>query len=437
MSPEVLDVTPEIEVGTPPVEDPTPDSGIETGVEGEEQNPPDGLGAPGAEPPIATDSPAIVDGKLSPSAKAELQTLAKTSPKLAKSIRAALFESDAMRKELPRGLKEVTELREQLNQFGGPEAIAKTREELSYFSDLDQQFTTGDPRFIQAMIDTPEGQQGFLKLAPAMLDKFRELSPEMHESYVAKQQYQGMLDSDLKFSIVRMRDAIDRMPDSPEKAAALEQWGPLASYYNGILEKANRKVEAPKPAVVQNQGADERAQLENDRAQFTRTQWSSEATSAAKSLIDAELSRIASTRKLTDTQKAAVLELGVGRLKKALAAMPNFNTTAQRHLASKDKAGFLRHVTSAYKQQIPVVLRAAADAIVAQKATPKIAATSGTPAAKPSAIPGSTAKPAEGFSWVNAMPVKTTIDFGKTNGEMIRNGRAILTGGRRVQWRQS
>ncbi len=437
MAPDGLgtDIAPEIDAtpASEPAEIET-DTAIETdtpeGGEGEEPAPED----PAA--PNATDGPALANGRLSDSVKTMLTELAKTSPKLAKSIKTALFESDAMRRELPGGLKEVAQMREKLEQFGGPEAIAKSHEELQYFNDLDQQFTAGDPRFIQAMIETPEGQQGFMKLAPTMLEKYRELAPEAHDNYIARQQYQGMLDTDLKFSIVRMKDAIDRMPDSPEKAAALEQWNPLASYYNGVLEKANKKVELPKASPTST-APDERSQLEQERQQFTRQQWNIKSSAAAESLINAELSRLAIARKFTDTQKAAVLELGVGRLKKALANVANFNEVSQRHFAAKNLDGFLKHVTGVYRQQIPGVMKAAADAIQSQKAggplKPPVAPPNGVP--RPPA--GGTTPPAAGFTWVPGVPDKTTVDTGRTTQTMIRNGQAILLTGRRVQWRKT
>ena len=436
MSPEVLDIAPEVDAGAPPVSDNTPvDTGIDAGTDTPDTDDEPAPTDPAA--PAVADSPAIVDGHLSASAKTALQDLAKTSPKLAKSIRSALFEADALRREIPGGLKEINQLREQVQQFGGPEAIAKTREEVSYFNELDQQFTKGDPRFVQAMIDTPEGQQGFLKLAPTMLEKFRELSPEMHDNYVARQQYQGMLDSDLKFSIVRMKDAIDRMPDSPEKVAALDQWGPLANYYNGVLEKANHKVEPPKPAAAPDTTNDERAKFENEKTQFVRNQWNTEATGSIKSIIDGEVARVAAARKLTDTQKAALFELSVGRLSKSVKGVAGYNDTALRFFANKDKPGFLKHITGTFQKNAPAIIRAAADAIVAQKSMPKPNGAPVVPPVRPGAAPsGATAKPAQGFTWVNAMPNKTSINFSKTTQSMILQGRAILDNGKHVQWKQ-
>ena len=434
MSPEVLDIAPEVDAGAPPVTDNTPvDTGIDAGTDTPDTDDDPAPTDPAA--PAVADSPAIVDGHLSASAKTALQDLAKTSPKLAKSIRSALFEADALRREIPGGLKEINQLREQVQQFGGPEAIAKTREELNYFNDLDQQFTKGDARFIQAMIDTPEGQQGFLKLAPTMLDKFRELAPEMHDSYVARHQYQGMLDSDLKFSIVRMKDAIDRMPDSPEKAAALGQWGPLATYYNDILEKANRKVEAPKPSAAPDRTNDEHVQFENEKATFMRGQWNTEATASIKNIIDSEVARVAKSRGFTDTQKAALFELSVGRMAKSVKGMAGYNDTAQRYFGNKDKSGFLKHVSSAYQKNAPAIIRASADMIATKKAVPKPNGAPVVPPVRPAIT--ATAKPAQGFTWVNASPNKTTIDFGKTNADMIRAGKAVLAGGRRVQWKNA
>ena len=436
MSPEVLDLAPETtEVDTSATDTDQIDAGGET---------PDGTADSTDEPgpidpaaPDATDGPAISDGKLSKSAKSHLAELGKTAPKLANSIRRSLFEADAIKREVPGGLKEITQLRNQLDQYGGPEAIAKTREELNYFSKLDQQFTTGDPQFVQAMLDTPEGQAGFVKLAPVMLEKFRELSPEAHDVYVAKQQMATPEATEFWLAGTRMGDLLNDIPTDPK---ALEQWAAKAAQqYNGMLkffsstaDRANKKVEAPK-TVTQQQNPDERAQFNQEKEQFVRTQWNSEATSSAKSMIDAEINKLATARKFTDTQKAALFELGVGRLMKALKADPKFESVAQRHFANKDKDSFLRHVTGVYRNQIPNVLRSAADAIQANKAVPKAGPTSVAP--KPGTTPTATAKPDAGYRWVNTQPDKSTIDFSKTNTLMVREHKVILKNGNRVQWK--
>ena len=436
MSPEVLDLAPETtDIDTSATDTDQIDAGGET---------PDGTADSTDEPgpidpatPDATDGPAISEGKLSKSAKAHLAELGKTAPKLANSIRRSLFEADAIKREVPGGLKEITQLREQLDQYGAPEAIAKTREELNYFSKLDQQFTTGDPQFVQAMLDTPEGQQGFLKLAPVMLERFRELSPEAHDVYVAKQQMASPEATEFYLAGVRMTDLLESIPSDPQaleqwRQKAIQQFNGMAKFFTSISDRANKKVEAPK-AAPQQQAPDERAQFNQEKEKFVRDQWNSEATTSAKSMIDAEINKLATARKFTDTQKAALLELGVGRLTKALKADPKFGSVAQRHFANKDKDAFLRHVTGMYRNQIPNVLRSAADAIQANKAAPKAGPVAVVP--KPGAAPAATAKPDAGYRWVNARPDKSTIDFSKTNGLMIREHKAVLTNGNRIQWR--
>ena len=102
MSPEVLDIAPEIDAGAPPVADETPvDAGIDAGADTPDSDDEPGPTDPAA--PAVADSPAIVDGKLSASAKTALQDLAKSSPKLAKSIRSALFEAMPFAARFPVG----------------------------------------------------------------------------------------------------------------------------------------------------------------------------------------------------------------------------------------------------------------------------------------------------------------------------------------------
>ena len=437
-----------------PVDAPVVDAPIDTGISDTPEidtQEPDEIDAP--EPELAAgkaeDGPALANGQLSKPARQALQDLAKTQPQLAKEIKRALFESNGFRNAIPGGLKEVTALREQLEQFGGPEAIAQTKEELQYFNDLDKQFTSGDPRFLEALVENDEGKQGFLKLAPSMIEKFREMAPDVYASHVAKEQFTEMRDSGIDLALQRMYDFVNEPPTTPEGIAGwiakmTAQYNVLAQYYLGKRESAGKKVDLPKFQTAAPASNDREAELTSNslEAEFVKKEWTTEASGTAKSLIDSEIDRLGAARKLTDVQKAAVRELGVGRLKAALAKLPDFNKLASRHFANKDKDGYLRHVTAAYRQQVPLVFKAAADAIQTGKAVAKVAGAP-APAATPGRTPtGNGARPAEGYAWVGAAPKKETIDFAKTTGDMIRQGRAVLVSanpgaaGKRVQWKR-
>jgi hypothetical protein len=128
----------------------------------------------GAEP----DAPAIKDGILNEATKAHLDALKVTDPKLAKALRDALFSNDRYAKAIPGGIKEYQALTKALEPVGGVEGLQQTLQQVDYFNGIDAAFTAADPKFVEALTDTPEGSEAFQRLAPAMIEKFKALNPD-------------------------------------------------------------------------------------------------------------------------------------------------------------------------------------------------------------------------------------------------------------------
>ena len=161
-------------------------------------------------------------GKLSADVKQTLAEIKAKNPALANQLQRALFKSAEVDRVLPGGIRQAQELQKQIAEWGGPEKVKQTREELAYFSDLDSQFTAGDPRFISAMIETPAGQEAFQKLAPAMFDKYLEMNPEGYGAYVSKVFTADMVQEGIPLALERLQDFIG---DNPK---AMEVWKKLA-----------------------------------------------------------------------------------------------------------------------------------------------------------------------------------------------------------------
>ena len=354
--------------------------------------------------------------------KAMLAEVSAKNPRIANQLKQAWFKAEAIDKAVPGGLREVRQLRQQVEALGGPEGVQRTREELEYFNGLDAAFTAGDPKFIQAMTDTPEGQQAFLQLAPSIMDKFLEMNPDGYGAYVSKVFVADMLQEGVPLALERLGDFIG---DNPRAQAI---WKQLQGYVNRINGFAQKPVAAPKKADTPAGTPDREKQLQEREQNITRQEWRRESDIGRMDTFNSEWTRLSAGRKLSDVQTGAVKELYASRLHSAASKLPGFNENLQRYFDSGDKQGYLRYLTSVYKAEIPKALRAAFEAIVPAKPGPK----AGAPAAPKPGAPA--AKPTPGFEFVGARPNPNEIDPIRSQG-LILQGKAVLRSGKKVYWR--
>lgn len=415
---------------TPVPDTPVDDSPVDTvdtpDPDHSEHEPPEpGDGADTRPATNATPQPAIVDGKkLSEQAKATLDEIKAKDPHLAAQIRKALFESDAFRRELPGGLKEVRELRQQVEELGGFDGISQRGQELAYFNELDQKFTSADPGFVAAMTDTPEGQNAFLRLMPSVLAKFSELNSDGHSAYMAQAIVSHMQSANFRLALERLGDFLP-----PDKPQAKELWDALVGYYNGLVTMAGKPVA---PAKAQPAGSDPRAsELDQREQNLTSQEWQNERNAIQQKVFEAEWNQLAKGRKITPEQAETIRELYNARMRRVYQAQ-NHRTAVDRFFANRDKQGYLRHQNSLYRQETPKALRAAFDVILPARPGPKTAPAAGGPRPGASGKPG---QPATGYSWLAKAPDKNSINFRLTTPDMIRAGKAVLSDGKKVQWR--
>jgi hypothetical protein len=384
-----------------------------------------------------TNEPAIIGNRLSPSAWKMISELKKTNPRQAAEIKAALFDSHNFRQIAPGGVKEIQELRTQLEDLGGVQAIKDVKENLAFFEDWDSKFSAGDPQALETLLSEPAGQQGFVNLIPQIIGKYKEIAPDHYDAFVARQQLDGMNAARLDSTITLMDYLLTELQkDKPEMAERfIQQRNAIVSYYNSVSERAGKKVDLPQISKPTAPGSDDREQKIAERERnVIRTEWISAGNSERMKIFNSEWARLVKDRNLSPEKADAVKELYASRLAKAMSALPKFNERAQAFFSANDREGFLRHAVSAWREQIPRVLRASMDAVISGKAVPKATPPANGNGALPDAAPKPGA-PATGFTWVGSMPDKNKINFAKTTPAMIREGKAILDDGKRVQWR--
>ena len=406
------------------------DSGIESPETEQPSEQPESQIAPppdGQQPtvkPLAAGESAITEGKLAPQAKATLATIRATDPVLAKQLERALYQQDTLRREFPGGWKDVQQLRGKLEEWGGEQGIGAARDNSERLQTLDDMYTGADPRFIDELVAKPEGQQGFVKLAPQMFSKFAELHPEGYSNYIAQTFLADMGSKGIPLALEKLSFYLGT-GNATEAKNVLDS---IVGYYQHVQKIANTPV-APKEFAKPNDTREQ--ELAQREQQTTLTEWGIERDRDRMATFEAEWKKATEGRKISDTQAAHIKELYVARLSKAVNAIPQFEDTLKRFLQAGDKQGYLKYLANIHRQQIPRALAAAVDAFVPGKPGPKPVNGNGLKANPRPELNN----PASGATWLPGPPKRPDIDYMRTNAEMISKGRAVLKTGKTVAWK--
>lgn len=414
------------ELDTAPLEDSVPPD-TDTGADDTESPADPGVdleapaGAAGADKSIFA-----APGKLTTEAKATLEEMKATNPALHKHIKEALYGGEAFKKAFPGGIKEAQQFKATLDQYGGAEGIQQVKATADRFTQLDGAYTAADPKFIEELVATPEGQTAFLKLAPAMFAKYAEMNGDAYGAMVSRVFVADMVQERVPLMLERLAFF---MGDNPNPKA-LEVLNELNGYVNRIYQTSQKKAEIPE---AKTPPPDDRSkELDSREANLTRTEWRNEGNADRMKIFGSAWTTQMAGKKVSPEQEGAIKELYASRMQK-LVSSPDFVDKTQRFFSAKDKAGFLKHSSATFKTAIPDALKAAINAVLGPgKVTARPAAAAAQP--QKTAV-GATATKEAGFLWVGQRPAPNDIHH-TTTGAMIMQGKAILADGRRVQWKR-
>lgn len=373
-------------------------------------------------------APVIADAngnlKLSEKARTELDQIKQRDPKLAREMRAALFDRQALMQKVPGGVKEALATIEAYEAEGGSEAAQEVKAELGRWQDLDAKWMGKDPTFVQEM--ATNNPEAFTAHAPAVMNKFAELDPDGFSYQVSRVFAQDMAANNIALTMERMKDHLlgEDGKVKPGMEGMARQWQALASYVdrvNGMAAKPPAaKVDAAKPGA---QGSD----IDQREQALTVREFGSERAriydSASANLLKAELG----TRKPNETQMSAISELYSNRVDKMLRADKKHTDAIDRFVAAKDREGYMKHMRAAYNSpRVKEVMASAVRSVISGKPGP---------APKP-VVKGATTtvKPADatGFARVASKPPSNTIAHWKMTAKMLKEGKYILRDGKQV-----
>lgn len=413
-----LDSTQSVETGTETAEETTTETGEESKEDGSTETDKETEADP------SKDEPAIQGTKLSAAAKATLDNIRKENPKLAAELKSALFEREAIRAEMPGGVKEVKEIKTKLEAVGGFEGITQLQTEVKDWQALDQRFTAGDPAFVEEI--AAASPEAFTKLAPAVFSKFNEVSPDGFSKYIA-----GIFQNDM--ASAGLYNTLDRLSDflPTDNPKAVELWNKITSYLgriDGLAKQQVKQVET-KAAQKQNPSFDEeRQQFEKQKDEFTRNQWVEAVNSPRLQIFNDSWAKATKDLKLTTEQAAAIKERYGIKIANALKSVPDLQKTAEAYYKAGDKEGYVRYMKSVFSNHIPKAIEAAMSGIgVAKKPGPR-PGTAATPRPQLAASNGVTVLP--------TAPKSHDVDWLRTDRTMYSKGQAILKDGKKVQFKR-
>ena len=361
--------------------------------------------------------------KLSEKARAELDRIKADNPKLAREMRAALFDRQTLLAKVPGGVKEALATIEAYEAEGGSEAVQAVKAENKLWQDLDADFQAGDPKFVE---DIAKGNpEAFSKLAPAVMSKFAEMAPDHYSHEVSKVFAADMAANDVALNMRLLQREIMALPEANRKPVQ-ELWNALAGYVDRVngLAKTPPKTEA-KSTPANPTGNTE---LDQREQQLTIREFSTERAAVKESITAAEFHKNLGTRKLSAEKVSTIQELYETALDRMVKSIPGHTAKVDRFLAAKDKAGYRKHMEAAIKAKAPEAMAAAF-----RKAG--VGAKPG-PIAKPVAKPA-TAKtaPATGFTRVGTKPDHNQVNWPATAqipGKKGGDGKFIMRDGSRV-----
>ncbi len=366
--------------------------------------------------------------KLSETARAELDKIKAENPRLAREMRAALFDRQALLAKVPGGVKEALATIEAYEAEGGSEAVQQVKQELGQWKDLDADFQAGRPEFVN---DIAAGNpEAFTKIGPVVMAKLAEIAPDVFSHEVSKVFAQDMAANDVVLTMRLFQREIAALPEE-SRGPVQQLWNQLAAYVDRVngLAKAAPKTEA-KPTAANPTG---NSDLDQREQALTVREFSAEKARVKDSVTESEFNKNAAGRKIPAEKVSTIQELYEIALDRMVKSIPGHAGKVDRFLAAKDKAGYRKHMEAAIRAKAPEAMAAAfRKAGIGGKPGPVAA----KPAAKPAA--GAAKAPttaASGFVRSATKPSHNEVNWPATNaiaGKKAGDGKFIMRDGSRV-----
>lgn len=328
-------------------------------------------------------------------------------------LRNTVMGYKAFRSEFPGGIKEARESRDLIAEIGGKEGIATLQNDAQIISKLDKLIVDGNPEAIDAMIQS--SREGFVKLMPSALEKFRESDAEQYNHVMGRVVFNTLQNS----PVVEAYRAL-------VKAGDTESAKKLAEFYNGIEALAAKQPEKKIDPERQKLEAEKKTFEESRQQEFTKGVSSEMRTFNAKGL-EADLAKqFKLAGKDYEAFKKKVPETVITMLEKAnaelLKEMEKDATFVKQHnslIASRNREKVLEMTQKKSSALIPEVV----------KKVYRLFNAPGAPVAGKKPATTTDGKPAPaGTIRLKQAPDPAKVDRQRTTDDMIFDNTAYLVG---------
>ena len=356
------------------------------------------------------------DGRQMPAKfKAYLKELQATDPRLAKQLRGEWYAMQQIRASYPGGMKDIQRVAQISEQIGGEEGIAAIEAERAEWSALDEQFTTGDPKFIENIAS--QDPQAFAKLVPHAIAHYATQDPEGYSHLMA-----GVVVNTVKDIATKMYNALVQAETTKPLAEELAKW------FNGLDELARTKP-VQKVDPEREKLTKEREEWENQKAQDYHESVTNEMRTFNSKQIDsdltAQLTKAGRNAQQFQKQNAESYEILRKNCNESIQGILSKDQTFLKQygaiLQTGDKAKALQFAQAKIRMVSPEAVKRTLRAFLAFGGTPA------TKAPVPANGNGNgTAAKLTGELQLSKMPDAKEIDWSRTDKSMILQGKAFI-----------
>jgi len=382
-----------------------------------------------------TDSaPVVADAngqlRLSEATKAELDKIKAENPRLAREMRAALFDRQTL---VSKGLtvKQALETIDAYEAEGGSEAVHQAKEELGQWKQLDEDFQAAKPEFVN---DIAAGNpEAFVKLGPVVMSKLAEMAPEVFSHEVSKVFAQDMAASEIPMQLKLLRRAIEDPANPGKVKPGMED---VTEFYNAVQGYVNKITGLAQNAPKQEAKASttQTPEVESREQQLTIREFGAERAAVKDAITKTEFEKNAAGRKLSAEKVSTIQELYESSLNRLVQAIPGHKAKVDRFVAAKDKTGYRKHVEAAIRSKAPEAMAQAF----------RRAGVGAKPGPQPVKKPATTAvtKPVTataGFTRTGTKPDRNQINWQATNSvrrTAADSNKYVMRNGDKLLWQR-
>lgn len=359
-------------------------------------------------------------------AKKSADALKAINPALPAAIQKATLELGSLYREFPGGLKEAVGLKQQIGEFGGVEGIKETVQAYAEVGAIAQKFFDGKPEFWDDLL--AESPASLSAIMPSGLEKWKAKDPEMYGHVQARVLTQTLDGAGVSQTLEQIWNALDGEKQGPLKDAVAKLWQTLDGFRKLGDKAPERKVDPKEEGLTKR---------EQELAQRETRALLAPIANTGRQQIESITAREMAASYQWDKTDASVREAVSERVrsevvnasKKDKAFVSEFERLKER----KDATGLERHIKNFQERVTPGIVQRVAKLFAVKPKGAGPVAVKTTPAANGNGV----ATQDKGWERIGKQPSFKEIDtaaMGRNYEDMIMSGRAILRGGRKVQW---